>query len=188
MPLAWGRESAGEVACVRLAIVHDYLTQRGGAERVVLSMLQSFPGAPIYTSLYNPSSTFTGFGDADVRVAGLNRITLLRAHHRLAFPVLAASFSSISVDADVLLCSSSGWAHGAHSSGRKVVYCHNPARWLYQPEDYLNRSRGARRAMLAVVSPSLVAWDQKAARSADRYLVNSSIVRDRVRRLYDLYP
>ena len=67
----------------------------------------------------------------------LDRVALLRDHHRLALPVLAPAFSRLTVDAEVTICSSSGWAHGAHVTGAKVVYCHNPARWLYQPDHYL---------------------------------------------------
>ena len=116
-----------------VAIVHDYLTQRGGAERVVLLLAETFPDACIYTSLYDPGGTFPEFAGLNIRTTPLNRIPLLRNQHRLALPVLAPSFSALRVDADVLLCSSSGWAHGTRTHGRKVVYCHAPARWLYQP-------------------------------------------------------
>jgi hypothetical protein len=59
----------------------------------------------------------------------LNTVTSLRRHHRLAMPLLAPAVSRIRVDAEVLLVSSSGWAHGMSCSGRKVIYCHAPARW-----------------------------------------------------------
>ena len=72
----------------RVAIAHDYLTQRGGAERVVLAMARAFPDAPIYTSLYDPERTFPEFKDIDVRVTGLNRLPLLRRHHRMTLPLL----------------------------------------------------------------------------------------------------
>ena len=66
-----------------VAIVHDYLTQRGGAERVVLAMHRAFPAAPIYTSLYEPDLTFPEFRDIDVRPSYLNRSQFLRRQHRL---------------------------------------------------------------------------------------------------------
>ena len=72
-----------------VAIVHDYLTQKGGAERVVLAMHRAFPAAPIYTSLYEPDLTFPEFRDIDVRPSYLNRSQFLRRHHRLALPLLA---------------------------------------------------------------------------------------------------
>lgn len=167
-----------------MALVHDYLTQRGGAERVVLSMLKAFPGAPLYVSLFEPGATFPEFGAADVRTLPIDRAPLLRGRHRLALPLLAPAFSRLSVDADVLLCSSSGWAHGARTTGRKIVYCHSPARWLYQSERYL-RTRGTfGRATLRGFRPYLLRWDRRAAASAHRYLANSTAVRDRIRAIY----
>lgn len=167
-----------------VALVHDYLTQRGGAERVVLSMLATFPDAPLYTSLYEPALTFAEFDDADVRTSGLNRSALLRRNHRLALPLLAPAFSRMRVDADVVVCSSSGWGHGAHATGRKVVYCHAPARWLYQRDRYVGRV--LRSLLFAPLRRRLLRWDAAAAASAHRYVVNSNFVRDRVRALYGI--
>jgi glycosyltransferase involved in cell wall biosynthesis len=169
-----------------VALVHDYLTQRGGAERVVLSMAEAFPAAPVFTSLYQPEGTFSGFADLDVRTLPIDRVALLRAHHRLALPVLAPSFSRLRIDAEVAVCSSSGWAHGASVSGRKVVYCHTPARWLYQTDRYLGESARWSRRVLSALTPPLRRWDQRAAASAQRYLVNSTVVRQRVAELYGI--
>src|SRR5213593_4554906 len=80
-----------------VAIVHDYLTQRGGAERVVLSMLRALPGAPLHTSLFEPGTTFPEFAGRDVRPVWLNRLGPLRRDHRLALPLLAPAFSSLRV-------------------------------------------------------------------------------------------
>jgi glycosyltransferase involved in cell wall biosynthesis len=172
---------------VTVALVHDYLTQRGGAERVVLSLRRAFPDAPIYTSLYDPAETFPEFGAADVRPLPLNLLAPLRRRHRLALGLLAPSFSRLRVEADVVVCSSSGWAHGTAIAGRKIVYCHAPARWLYQADRYLGErpSRGAR-AALRVLRRSLAGWDRRAAASANRYLVNSTAVQARVAELYGI--
>jgi glycosyltransferase involved in cell wall biosynthesis len=169
-----------------VAIVHDYLTQRGGAERVVLSMLEAFPDAPVYTSLFAPDETYPEFVDVDVRVSQLNRIRPLRTRHRLALPLLARAFSRLEIDADVALCSSSGWAHGASVSGRKIVYCHTPARWLYQSERYVGANRRAVSLALRALRSRLEAWDRAAALTADRYIANSSVVRERVHDVYGI--
>ncbi len=169
-----------------VAVVHDYLTQRGGAERLVLSMLKAFPSAPLYTSLYLPDATFPEFRRADVRPLALDRIPFLRRHHRLALPLLAPAFSRLTLTADVVLCSSSGWAHGTRAVGRKLVYCYTPARWLYQTQTYLGARRPVAAAAVQVLDRQLRKWDQKAARSADRYLTQSTAVRDRIRALYGI--
>jgi glycosyltransferase involved in cell wall biosynthesis len=168
----------------RVALVHDYLTQRGGAERVVLSLTRAFPDAPLFTSLYEPDKTFPEFAGVDVRPGLLNHVGPLRRDHRRALPFLAPAFSRLRVDADVAVVSSSGWAHGARVNGRKIVYCHTPARWLYQPDRYLRgRAAGARAAGRTLRAP-LVRWDKAAAATADRYLANSSVVAERIAELY----
>ncbi len=172
----------------RVAIAHDYLTQRGGAERVVLAMLRAFPEAEVHTLLYDPEFTFPEFRDAHVVTSRLNRLAPLRRDHRLALPLLAPAASRLRVDADVTLVSTSGWAHGFDIRGRSLVYCYNPARWLYQADDYLGDegARSAKALALRLLAPGLRRWDQRAARRRDRYLAISSVVRDRIRATYGI--
>lgn len=170
-----------------VAIAHDYLTQRGGAERVVLSMARAFPGSPIYTTFYEPASTFPEFADLDVRVSPANRVGALRRNHRMALPVMAGLVRAIDIRADVTLCSSSGWAHGVRTTGRKVVYCHTPARWVYQFDLYRqNQLSTVQGAALRPLIRALRSWDRRSARSADRYIANSCLVAGRVRANYGI--
>jgi glycosyltransferase involved in cell wall biosynthesis len=167
--------------------VHDYLTQRGGAERVVLALCRAFPDAPVYTSLYDPATTFPEFRDRDVRPLWLDRAALLRKRHRLALPVLPLAFMTARVEADVVICSSSGWAHGIRTDGRKVVYCHSPAKWLYRRDDYLgDRPSAAARVGLRLLDPYLRGFDRRAAASADTYIANSTFVREQIRVVYGI--
>jgi len=179
-----------------VALAHDYATQRGGAERVALIMAGAFPGAPMYTTLYDDAGTFPEFGEVVLRTAAINRIGLLRRHHRLALPLLAPAVSGQHVDAEVLLASSSGWAHGYRGAGRTVVYCHAPARWLYQRERYLGSrsgSGGAARvrgavagAAIGALTPALLRWDRRAAARADVYLANSTVTQRAIRAAYGI--
>ncbi|AXK46860.1 glycosyltransferase [Brachybacterium saurashtrense] len=172
----------------RIAIAHDYLTQRGGAERVVLSLARAFPEATIHTLFHAPEQTYPEFRDRDVRVSPLNRIGPFRRDPRLALPLLAGAASALRIDADVVIASSSGWAHAFPTRGRRIVYCHSPARWLYLPGDYLGDAspRDPKRLALAALGPALRRWDRRAALRADRYLANSSVVRERIRHVYGL--
>lgn len=172
----------------RVAIAHDYLTQRGGAERVVLAMLRAFPEATIYTTLYDPDGTFPEFRDADIRVSKLNRIGFLRRNHRMALPFLPFAANAMRINAALVIASSSGWAHGFPTTGRKLVYCHAPARWLYQSGRYLGsdpRRTPLGLALLTLRAP-LRAWDQRAARTGDVYLANSDVVRERIHDAYGI--
>lgn len=168
-----------------VSIVHDYLTQRGGAERLVLSLARTFSGAPIYTSFYDPANTFPEYRGLEVRPMHLDAIGVLRHNHRLALPLLASAFSRLEVAGGVVICSSSGWAHGTHVRGRKLVYCHAPARWLYQAARYRPR-QGAGAVALAVLRRPLLRWDRRSAATADRYVVNSRATCAQVAEIYGI--
>ncbi|WP_454114609.1 glycosyltransferase [Microbacterium lacticum] len=191
------RRLRGSITSARLsgstvALAHDYITQRGGAERVVLSFGRAFHGAPLYTTLYEPGGTFPEFAGLDVRAMSLNKWKVLRTHHRLALPFLAHEVSRNPIEADVLLASSSGWAHGIPTTGRKIVYCHAPARWLYQTARYAGEpgSVGMRRHLVALADATLGRhlrqWDHAAALTADRYIVNSTVIQRAVREVYGI--
>ncbi|PPG42708.1 glycosyltransferase [Pseudoclavibacter sp. RFBA6] len=170
----------------RVAIAHDYITQRGGAERVVLSLSRAFPEAQIFTTLYEPETTFPEFRDLDIVTSALNHIAPLRRDHRKALPFLAAASSSIRIDADVVIASTTGWAHGFNATGRTIAYCHSPARYLYLSDQYLGDAGPLSPARLGLraLTPFLKRWDQRAAARVDTYLTNSSIVQRRVEDVY----
>ena len=171
----------------KVAIAHDYLTQLGGAEKMVLSMSRAFPNAPIYTLLYDPATTYPEFAERDIRVSAANKVGPLRKNHRAGLPVWPLFAQSMFVDADVVLTSSSGWAHGFRTRGRKLIYCYSPARWLYLPDKYLGEDASAvKRIGLAATSPYLKAWDRRMARSADKYLAISTLIKGRITDAYGI--
>jgi len=170
---------------MRAVVVHDYLTQRGGAERVVLEMAKAFD-CEVVTSAYLPERTFPEFEDVNVTSLGLERVPLLR-DPRYALPVLGKLFRRHRIeDADVVLCSSSSFAHQVSTTVPKVVYCHNPPRWLHQPEDYALGLGAPTAAALRMLRPWLYAGDRAGALSATAYISNSRNVAKRIRSVYGL--
>lgn len=171
-----------------IAIAHDYLTQRGGAERVVLAMLRAFPEATIYTTLYHPDDTYAEFRSAKIVTSPLNRIPLFRRDHRLALALLPHASSMLKIPADIVIVSSTGWAHGFHMPGKVFVYCHSPARWLYLTEQYLGRPAWQSPVGwgLTLLKPFLRWWDGRAAKRADKYVANSTVVRQRLKDVYGI--
>lgn len=165
-----------------VALAHDYLTQRGGAERALLSLTRAFPTAPIHTTVYERTTTYRKFSDCDVHTTPLQRIGPLRRNPRLALPLLAPAVQAHAVDAAVTICQSTGWAHGFPTSGVKIVYAHNTARWLYQTDEYLANLPRSYRWGLAPLAPALRSWDRRAAESADVVVAGSGVARDRIRR------
>lgn len=171
----------------RIAIAHDYLTQRGGAERLLLTIMRAYPDAPVYTTLYAPDATYPEFRSARIITSPLNRVPLFRRDHRSALPLLAWAAGRMRItDADIVIASSTGWAHGFPTDAAKLVYCNTPARFLYLTDQYLGDRAGPRGRLLKAIKRPLVAWDQRAAHSADRYLANSSVVQERIRSVYGI--
>ena len=167
-----------------VALVHDYLSERGGAERVAISLTRAFPAAPLYTSVFD-RATYPELDGADIRPSVLDRIGPLRKRHRVALPLLPVVYGHLRVDADVVICSSSGWSHGVATDAPKIVYCHNPARWVYQRAEY-SKTRKRYWLASAVLLPLLKRWDQAAANGCARYIANSSSVARRIEEVYGL--
>jgi glycosyltransferase involved in cell wall biosynthesis len=172
---------------VDIAIAHDYLTQRGGAEKVVLALHRAFPEAPIYTTLFEPELTYPEFSDVEVIASPLNKVRAFRRSHRLALPFLAWAANTTQVSARHTIVSTSGWAHGFRTSGSKIVYCYSPARWLYQSNAYLGSSKlTPARAVLTVLSSFLKRWDRRQAATATKYFAISTVVQQRIRDAYGI--
>lgn len=174
-----------ESTTVPLAIAHDYLTQRGGAERVVLALHKAFPNAPIYTTLYDPEGTYPEFKDCTVITSPLNRVSLFRKDHRLALPFLPYFSGKLKVKAEKALVSTTGWAHGFDLPQESLIYCHSPARWVYLTDQYIgNRINRNIARGFKMMRPFLRRWDRAAASRHPHYIANSSTIQQRI---FDVY-
>lgn len=171
-----------------IVIAHDYFTQRGGAERVALDLARTFDHAPIVTSFLDHARTHAAARHHTIRPSPWNRARALRADPRRALPLLPRIWNQTVAEGDVLVASSSGWAHGVGSDfRRRIVYCHNPARWLYQAQDYplpsaLRRGEPLTRPMM----DALRRWDSRQAHRADVYIANSRTVSERIHAAYGI--
>src|SRR5260221_11089427 len=122
---------------MRLAIVHDYLIQMGGAERVVAAMAQAFPEAPIYTSVTDYDHLLTKLIGKDIRNNWVNRLPGSRRHFKKLFPLYPFAFRSMPrVDADIVCISSSGfrkWIRVADSA-KTVCNVYRPPGFFSTPD------------------------------------------------------
>lgn len=171
-------------------LAHDYLTQQGGAERVALELAQALRPRLIFTSVYCPEQTFSGFSSHPVATTPLQRSKRARHDPRAFLPLLALAWRTFDPlpQNSVVVCSSSGWSHSIRTRGRKVVYCHNPARWLYQPDDYFGQKLRPLKPILKPLLALLRRWDRRHAQTADIYLANSTSVALRIKSAYEIDP
>ncbi len=173
----------------KIALVHDYFVQMGGAERVAEAMHDSFPSAPIYTTVALPQSLPQSFRAADIRTSPLQRLPALDRHFRHYFMLypLAVEYFDLS-QYDLIFSSSSGYAKGVHRgrSAIHVCYCHAPMRWVWRYEDYVARERFGRvtRTTLPLFLWGLGRWDLRASQQPDYYIANSRLVAHRIRQIY----
>lgn len=172
---------------VPVTVAHDYFTQRGGAERVAAVLIEAMQPIRVITAVHSPQSTFAIDTTARVETTFLQRVHRFRVDPRLALPAIPLAWWLVPrVEEGIVICSSSGWSHSIRTGRRamKIVYCHNPARWLYQPEDYFKDHPAILRIAMMALRPLLLRWDRRAADSADVYVANSSTVAQRVQAAY----
>ena len=174
---------------MKVALVHDYLVEQGGAERVLATLHQTFPDAPIYTSVYNPEMTLEVFRKAQVRTSFLQRLTSSRRRYRALLPLYPLAFRSFDLsEYDVILSSASAFAKGVRKGrgARHICYCYTPPRfvWEYQDANARERLNGVARLALHALGPYLRRIDRSGATDIDRFLTSSKYVAQRISAAY----
>lgn len=175
---------------LKVAIVCDWLTGIGGAERVVLELHRLFPKAPIYTSQYNPKK-IDWFKNADVRTGWLQYFPVAL---KKFFPVLRAiSFSRLNLNKYDLVISSSGAEAKAIKTGPKTLhisYCHAPTHYYWSRYNEYMKHPGwgffnplAKIGLKLLVGP-MRRWDYKAAQRPDVLIANSTYTGSQIKEYY----
>lgn len=173
---------------MKVAIVHERLTELGGAERVAEQLAIIWPEATIHTALLDRETLPDGLRDRDIRTSGLQRLHRRRGNAGYArlLPLLPRAVASLDLSgADLVVTSHFAFAnHVRPPTGAPMVsYTHTPARWMWDPRmRRLERVNPAARTALAAFAATQRRADARAARRLDRIAVNSSFVAERVRR------
>jgi glycosyltransferase involved in cell wall biosynthesis len=170
---------------VKVALVHDYFTQLGGAERVVEAMYQMLPNPTVFATVSNPQQLPEGLRSADIRTSWMRRLPAMDRYYRHYFPLYPLGVAGLNLKGyDLVVSSSSGYAKGVKVdlNAMHVCYCHTPMRWVWRYSDYASReSFGiAQRVFLPLLISNLRRWDEHAARQPDQFVVNSTAVAERV--------
>jgi glycosyltransferase involved in cell wall biosynthesis len=183
---------------MQLAIVHDYLIQMGGAERVVGVMAETYPGATIFTSVTDIDRLLPEFSGCRIKNTWLNAVPGVKKHFKKFFLLYPAAFRSLKpVDADVTWISSSGFAKWIRLDRRttSICYCYTPPRFFWEADEYLQLEvtnpllrAGARRALACLQSS-----DYRCAQKIDHFIAISRCVQERISKYYQrdshvIYP
>lgn len=169
---------------LRVALVHDYLNQRGGAERVFAHFLTAFPGAPVYTSIYSPELADL-VPPERVRTSFLQRLPFKRRLFRAFAPLYPAAFEAFDLRGyDTIVSSTTAWAKGVivPPGAVHVCYINTVSRFVFDEERYVGGFAGG--ALVRPMVRALAAWDRRAAQRPTRFIANSRNVAERVRRYY----
>lgn len=170
----------------RVALVHDFLLDVRGAERVFLTLADHFPDADIFTAVHDPVGTEQRFAGRRIHTSFLQRLHPTARTFRALLPLYPYAIELLDLRGyDVVISSSSAWAHGVlpDEDAVHVCYCHNPFRYAWNArEDTLARAPLPLRPLLGAVLSRWRIWDTAAASRVDRYIVNSPTTARRVRR------
>jgi glycosyltransferase involved in cell wall biosynthesis len=174
---------------VRVAVVHDYFTQHGGAENVAGELYNLVPQADMFATValdeYVPACIPRG----RLQTSWMQNLPRIAEFYRLYFPLYPLGVQSLDLSRyDLVISSSSGYGKGVRtrSDALHVCYCHTPMRWIWRYQDYVHRENLAtsKKLLLPVVLKGLKAWDIDAARQPDQYVANSRVVAQRIRDCY----
>jgi len=174
---------------MKVALVHDYLNQMGGAERVVLAFHELFPDAPLYTSIYDPRRVDAAFQQIDIRTSFMQRLPFVKKHHQPFLPLYPFAMERLDLRGyDLILSSSSAFGKGVITKPgtMHICYCHTPMRWCWNYDEYVEREQLGKlaRGVLPFLITWLRVWDQTTAMRVDHFIANSPAVADRIQKYY----
>jgi glycosyltransferase involved in cell wall biosynthesis len=174
---------------VKVAIVHDWLNQMGGAEGVLETLVEIFPGAPIFTTIYWRAGMPARYRAWDIRPTWLDRAPRIYRHHLPYLPLYPLAVRSMDLRGyDLILSNKSGFCHGVRTTPEQlhVDYCLTPTRYVWDYAGYAAREGLGRAAGLGLrpLIPWLQTWDRRAAQGVDHFVAISREVQARIARFY----
>jgi glycosyltransferase involved in cell wall biosynthesis len=171
-----------------VVLAHDYLLVMRGAERTFAAIAELYPEAPIFTLLYDEKGTGGRFAGHSITTSALQRLGVSQSSFRALLPLYPRAVQRLELPAsDVVLSSSSAFAHGVRVSGDAVhiCYCHAPFRYAwYEQERALDEVARPLRPLLRWQLGSIRRWDVSASRRVDSYIANSQLTQERIRLYY----
>jgi glycosyltransferase involved in cell wall biosynthesis len=174
-----------------LTLVHDWLNQYGGAERVLEHLHALYPAAPIHTSMYWREGMPADYRSWEIRTTWMDRLPGIYRHHQRYFPLYALAFARLDLSGagDLVLTNKSGFCHGVRTGDvPQLCYCLAPTRYVWEFDAYAARENlpAPLRLALRPLVALLRRWDYAAAqRKTTHFVAISREIQARIRRYYD---
>lgn len=174
----------------KIALVHDYLNQLGGGERVLRELMELFPEAPVFTLLYDEKKTRGQF-KGRVRKTSFLDFQFARDHHRLFIPLMPQAIKSIDLGSefDLIISDTAGFAKGVSYNPKitkHLCYCHTPLRYAWETETYFNNN--PKHLALKILGAPAFAYvrhfDYLAGKKPDKILANSQYIASKIQSYY----
>ncbi len=179
---------------LRVALVHDFLVQYGGAERVLEVLGEMFPKAPVYTLLYDKEKMRGKFSSKEIRTSFLQKFPkFLRKRYRYLLPFMPTAPETFDLrDFDLVISSSGAWSKGIVTKLNTVhiAYIHSPMRFVWDyNERYVRDQKSAfggkvQSFITRILLSYLRLWDYEAAQRPDYLIANSKYTQERITKYY----
>ncbi len=174
---------------MKTALVHDWLNQIGGAEDVLEALVNLYPTAPVYTSLYARQEMPTHWQQWDIRTSFIDRLPFARKWQQIYFPLYPFAFERFDFrDYDLVVSNKSGFDHGIITGPETthICYCLTPTRYVWRYTQYAEQEQlgWLTRKILPPFLTFLRQWDRLAADRVDHFIAISQAVRRRIAKIY----
>jgi glycosyltransferase involved in cell wall biosynthesis len=174
---------------MKTAVVHDYFTQLGGAEKVAEELYCMFSNASLFATVALQNCMPPALSEVFVHTSWMQNLPKIHDNYRLYFLLYPFAVSSMDLsDYDLVISNSSSYAKGVRTNrdSLHVCYCHTPMRWVWSYKGYSSRESFGlvQRALLPLLIRCLKHWDEGASRQPDHFVANSKVVAERIRVAY----
>ncbi len=176
---------------MKIAFVHDYLVQYGGAERVLQAFTEIWPQAPIYTLIHDAEAVHHQFDNKEIRTSFLQKVPFAKRHHRIFPPLMMLAIEQFNLDYyDIVLSDSSSFAKNiiTKADTLHISYCHTPMRYGWDDCQYYTQEYNFP-SVVKMISPILMnyirMWDWQATNGVDKFIANSKFVQGRIKKYYN---
>ena len=181
-----------DVTKLKVAIVHDWLTDFGGAEKVLIAILELFPQADLFTLVDHMDEHKKGqIKEHRITTSFIQNLPFSKTKYRNYLPLMPIAVEQFDLtDYDLVLSSSYAVAKGVITGPDQlhISYCHSPIRYAWDMQfQYLKESnlvRGVKSGLVRYLLHKIRIWDHRTANGVDHFIANSNFIRKRIKKVY----